>query len=130
MAGTDNLHGLRTALPHPSVDGRVLCEHAARREEWLQTDDRRWRAYWIDDGPAERLPSSARANTASILSLPSSGATPAYCSPNARADPVLQSSLVLQISLGFGAGAAVRWVAPLSGRRPARSPRKSRLLAP
>jgi hypothetical protein len=22
---------------------------------WLPVDDRRWRAYWIDDGPEEKL---------------------------------------------------------------------------
>jgi hypothetical protein len=41
------------------VGGRLLIERAVRCEEcrlvWLHLDDRRWRAYWIDDGPEERL---------------------------------------------------------------------------
>jgi RNase P subunit RPR2 len=29
------------------------CEEC--RKLWLPGDDERWRAYWIDDGPEERL---------------------------------------------------------------------------
>jgi predicted RNA-binding Zn-ribbon protein involved in translation (DUF1610 family) len=50
---------LSLALPCPSVGARVLIERAVRCEEcrmvWLPVDDRRWRAYWIDDGPEEKL---------------------------------------------------------------------------
>lgn len=30
-----------------------LCEE--RRKPWLATDDGRWEAHWIDDGPEEKL---------------------------------------------------------------------------
>jgi len=47
------------ALPCSAVGGRVLSEHAVRCEEcrlvWLPVNERRWRAYWIDDGPDEKL---------------------------------------------------------------------------
>jgi hypothetical protein len=55
----DNSHGLRTALPCPSVDGSVLRERDLSCEEcrraWFRASDERWRAYWIDGGPEEKL---------------------------------------------------------------------------
>jgi hypothetical protein len=53
-----NSHASRTALHWPAVDGQVLrerdlcCEEC--RQVWLSKLER-WRAYWIDDGPEEKL---------------------------------------------------------------------------
>jgi hypothetical protein len=78
-AVSDNSHGSRTALPCPSVDGRVLrerdlscvCEEC--RLAWLPADDRRWRAYWNDDGPEEEaallLPRVREAGVRSRLTI-------------------------------------------------------------
>jgi hypothetical protein len=58
-AASDTSEASRTALPCPARMGRVIDERVVRCEEcrlvWLPVDERRWRAYWIDDGPEEKL---------------------------------------------------------------------------
>ena len=57
----DNCDGARTALPVPRGMGRlVLRQRVVRCEEcrrvWRFLNLERWRAYWIDDGPAVGVP--------------------------------------------------------------------------
>ena len=56
---SDDSDGPRTALDWRAVDGRVLRERIlcceACRLVWLPADDGRWRAYWLDDGPEDKL---------------------------------------------------------------------------
>jgi len=50
------LLALRSRLDSPAVTKVALtpvCEEC--RKVWLPADAERWRAYWLDDGPEEKL---------------------------------------------------------------------------